>query len=121
MKAYRVENQEQKHGIWRDFDGNENPVFSKLTQGKCKDMPMRDSDFYREGGKKWFSATDSAEKLKAWFSKMDVFELEKLGYRIYEYEITSCRIVSEFEIVFTRESIVNQRVIDPSVIYGQEC
>jgi len=116
MKAYRVENQEKGHGIWRDFDGTINPVFSKLTQGKCKDMPMEDSDFYRQDGKQWFSATDTPEKLKAWFSALDVAEMERLGYKVYEFEISHCRAVSEYEICFTRDCIISQREIDPRLI-----
>lgn len=120
MKAYRVENQLSKHGIWRDFDGNVNPVFSQLTEGKCRNMPMEDNDFYRYEGKQWFSATDTPEKLKAWFSALDVIEMIKIGYLIYEFEITSCRTVSEYEVCFTRDSIISQKVIDPHIVYGQE-
>ena len=120
MKAYRVENQTEQHGIWRDFDGSINPVFSKLTQGKCKDMPMEDNDFYRYGGKQWFSATDTPEKLKAWFSVLDVIEMLKMGYSIFEFEIESCRVVSEYEICFTRDTIISQKIIDPYSIYGEE-
>ena len=79
MKAYRVENQDKGNGIWRNFDGSINPVFKHLSQGKCKDMPMPDSDFYRHDGKKWFAATDTKEKLRAWFSELDIIEMQKLG------------------------------------------
>ena len=120
MKAYRVEDQERGHGIWRDFDGTVNPVFSQLTQGKCKDMPMEDSDFYRYDGKQWFSATDTPEKLKAWFSALDVIEMQDLGYSVFEFDISSCRVVSEYEICFTRDSILSQKKIDPRSIYGEE-
>lgn len=120
MKAYRVEDQRRGHGIWRDFDGKVNPVFSKLTQGKCKDMPMEDSEFYRHDGKQWFSATDTSEKLKAWFSVLDVVEMLDLGYSVFEFEISSCRVVSEYEICFTRDCIISQKEIDPRDIYGAE-
>ena len=120
MKAYRVEDQAKGHGIWRDFDGKVNPVFSRLTQGKCKDMPMEDSDFYRSGGKQWFSATDTPEKLKAWFSALDVIEMQNIGYSVFEFEISSCRVVSEFEICFTRDAIISQKQINPRDIYGEE-
>lgn len=120
MKAYRVEDQTKGHGIWRDFDGTVNPVFSKLTHGKCKDMPMDDSDFYRYNGKQWFSATDTPEKLKAWFSALDVMEMRDMGYSIFEFEIISCRVVSEYEICFTRDCIISQKQIDPRDIYGEE-
>lgn len=117
MKAYRVENQEKGNGIWRNFDGTYNPVFDKLSDGLAKNLPMQDSDFYRYAGKQWFSACDDKDKLKNWFSKTDVIEMRKMGYEVYEFEITDCRTVSEFEIVFTRDSIVSQRVIDYKEIW----
>lgn len=120
MFAYRVENPVGQHGIWRDFDGKVNPVFQHLTHGKCKDMPMEDSDFYREGGKQWFSATDTPEKLRVWFSALDVAEMEKLGYGVYIFEVREYRVVSECEIVFTRESVVSVDRISPFVIWGHQ-
>lgn len=117
MKVYRVEDPRRKHGIWRDFDGTENPVFKHLSDGKCKDIPMEDSDFYREGGKNWFSATDTPEKLKAWFSTLDVIEMEAMGYSVIEFEVTNVREVSEFEVVFTRDSILKRDYIDPYSIW----
>lgn len=107
IKIYRVEDPVGQHELWRGFDGSINPVFSKLTVGKCKDMPMDDSDFYRRNGKQWFSATDAPEKLKAWFDVIDIIEMEKLGYGVFEFEVTNIDVVSPFEVVFTRDSIVN--------------
>ena len=117
MKVYRVEDPYRKHGIWRDFDGTVNPVFKCLSDGKCKDMPMENSDFYREGGKNWFSATDTPEKLKAWFSTQDIIEMEDMGYSVIEFEVTNVREVSEFEVVFTRGSIIKWDYIDPCSIW----
>ena len=117
MKAYRIENQTEKHGIWRNFDGSLNPVFSKLSDGLAKNLPMPDNAFYREDGKHWFSATDTPDKLKVWFSRQDVIEMLAMGYKVLEFEITRCRTVSEYEIVFTRDSIVSQREIDYSLIW----
>ena len=34
IKVYRIENQAQGHGIWRNFDGSWNPVFDKLSDGQ---------------------------------------------------------------------------------------
>jgi len=119
MKAYRVENQASGHGIWRNFDGSLNPVFSKLSDGLAKNLPMPDSDFYRYGGKQWFSATDTPEKLTAWFSRQDVLEMLAMGYGVWEFEITSCRVVSEYEIIFTRDCIISQRAIDYSTIWKE--
>lgn len=95
MKVYRVEDPYRKYGIWRDFDGTVSPVFKYLSDGKYKDMPMENSDFYREGGKNWFSATDTPEELKAWFSTQDVIEMEDMGYSVIEFEATNVREVSE--------------------------
>ena len=107
MKVYRVEDSVSQHGLWRNFDGTVNPVFSKLTVGKCKDMPMGDDDFYRMNGKQWFSATDEPSKLTAWFDVLDVVEMEKLGYRVYEFDVEFYKTVSQYEVVFTRDSIKN--------------
>lgn len=120
MKAYRVEDQSGGHGIWRNFDGSLNPVFKKLSDGLAKNLPMPDSDFYHHDGKQWFSATDTPDKLTAWFSRQDVLEMLAMGYQVWEFDITSCRVVSEYEIVFTRDSIVSQRVIDWAEIWKED-
>lgn len=117
MKAYRVENQEKGNGIWRNFDGTFNPIFTKLSDGLAKSLPMEDSDFYRFDNKQWFSACDEREKLLKWFSKQDVIEMLEMGYKVYEFEIASCRVVSEFEICFVREDIINQKEIDYKEIW----
>lgn len=112
MKAYRVENQEKGNGIWRNFDGTLNPVFDKLSDGLAKSLPMDDNEYYRQGGKQWFSACDEKWKLQKWFSKQDVIEMREMGYEVWEFEISNCRKVSEYEIAFTRDSIISQRIID---------
>ena len=81
---------------------------------------MEDSDFYRADGFQWFSATDTPEKLKTWFSALDVIEMERMGYKVYEFEISEYRVVSEYEIVFTRECVVSQREIPADEIWGAE-
>ena len=80
-------------------------------------MPMEDSEFYRFDGKQWFSATDEPWKMRAWFDVEDVIELEELGYRLFEFEINGCRIVSDYEIVFTRDSIVKTKELYPGEIW----
>ena len=112
-KVYRVEDPAGMHGLWRDFDGTVNPVFSKLTVGKFRNMPMEDSDFYLYGGKRWFASTDSPEKLSAWFDIEDILELEKMGYHAYEFDVTEIRTVSPYEVVFTRDSILRVTVLSP--------
>lgn len=119
MKVYRVENPRTQEGLWRRFDGTVSPIFSSLTVGKCRNMPMEDSDFYRFGGKQWFAATDTKEKLKAWFDVLDVIELEKLGFGVYEFDVESTRTVSEYEVVFTRDTINSAHKIDPAEIWEE--
>lgn len=108
---YRVENQLEKHGIWRNFDGSTNPVFDQLSDGKCKTLPMDDSSLYRSGGWAWFSATDDVEKLQEWFSLSDVLELFGIGYRIYEFTVREYKWLNEYESVFRRSDIISQREV----------
>ena len=115
--AYRIENQTAKHGIWRNFDGTWNPIFSKLSDGQCKSLPMEDSDLYRVNGKQWFSSAPSKETLKHWFSKQDAIELIDLGYRVYEFELRDAKKVNDFEFIFTRDNIISQREIDYREVY----
>lgn len=117
MKVYRVENPNGKHGLWRNFDGTPCDVFDKLTIGKSRTLPMEDNSFYRSEGKQWFSATDTPEKLRAWFDVLDIIQMRELGYRVYQFEVTKVKTVSEYEVVFTRDSIESVIAIDPAVIW----
>ena len=117
--VYRVEDPVEEHGLWRNFDGTPSNVFEKLTVGKCRNMPMDDNDFYRHEGKQWFAATDTPEKLKAWFDVMDIIELRKLGYKVYRFEVAKIRVVSEYEVVFVRDDILSQIAIDPAEIWEE--
>lgn len=117
MKVYRVENPVEEHGLWRNFDGSPCDVFDKLTQGKSRTLPMPDNDFYREGGKQWFSATDTPDKLTAWFDVLDIVQMRSLGYKVYEFEVSNARTVNEYEVVFTRDSIESVIAIDPADIW----
>lgn len=117
MKVYRVENPIEEHGLWRNFDGSPCDVFDKLQVGKCSKMPMPDNDFYREGGKQWFAATDTPEKLREWFDVLDIVQMRHLGYKVYQFEVFNVRTVSEYEVVFTRDSIGSVVAIDPADIW----
>ena len=84
MKVYRVENPVEEHGLWRNFDGSPCDVFDRLTHGKSRTLPMPDNDFYREGGKQWFAATDTPEKLREWFDMLDIVQYLKQTYHLSE-------------------------------------
>lgn len=116
--GYRVEDQVEKHGLWRNFDGTWNPVFDQLSEGLSRNLPMEDSELYREGGEQWFSAAPSKETLKHWFSLIDVLELQKLGYKVSEFQLVGTKQISDFEIVFTRDNIIEQREIDYKEIWN---
>ena len=117
IKVYRIENQEQGHGIWRNFDGSWNPVFDKLSDGQVRNSPMEDNSFYSDNNEKWFASAPSKETLKHWFSSRDVDELQSLGYEIFEFEVDNYREVSEFEYVFTRASVISQTILEKNDIW----
>ena len=120
IKVYRVENEKESKGLWRKFDGTWEPLFDMLTDGQCKDMPMEDSPIYREGGKRWFASAPSKETLQKWFSRRDLEELTAAGFTITEFEVLEYRKLSDFEYIFTRESIVNKTNINVTDIYPKE-
>lgn len=117
--VYRVESEDGKLGLWRDADGTWNPKFHLLRDGKCKDMPMEDSEVYREGGKRWFASAPSRELLKEWFSLEDLCDLKKHGFGIYEFEVSQWKLVSEFECIFPRDAVVGRKEIGISEIYEE--
>lgn len=117
--VYRVESEDGKLGLWRDADGTWNPKFHLLRDGKCKDMPMEDSEVYREGGKRWFASAPSRELLKEWFSLEDLCDLQKHGFGIYEFEVSQWKLVSEFECIFPRDAVVGRKEIGISEIYEE--
>lgn len=120
IKVYRVENEDKQKGLWRKFDGTWEPLFDMLTDGLCRNLPMEDSDLYRAEGKKWFASAPSRETLQKWFSKRDLEELTAAGFTISEFEVTNYKKVSEFEYIFTRDSIINRTYLTVSDIYPEQ-
>ncbi|MBQ6097289.1 MAG: hypothetical protein IJP93_09230 [Bacteroidales bacterium] len=117
IKVYRVENENEQKGLWRKFDGTWEPLFDMLTDGLCRNLPMEDNDLYRTDGKQWFASAPSRETLQKWFSKLDLEELVAAGFTISEFEITTFKKVSDFELIFTRDSIVSRHYLSVSDIY----
>lgn len=117
FSVWRVEDPVGKHGLWRNFDGTRADTFDKLTVGKCRNVPMKDDDFYRQDGMQWFAACDSPDKLKEWFCTQDIVELRKMGQNVYMFDVREIREVSDYEVVFAREDIIRQIQIDPSSIW----
>ena len=117
IKVYRVENENEQKGLWRKFDGTWEPLFDMLTDGLCRNLPMEDNDLYRTDGKQLFASAPSRETLQKWFSKLDLVELVAAGFTISEFEITTFKKVSDFELIFTRDSIVSRHYLSVSDIY----
>lgn len=117
IKVYRVENEREQKGLWRKFDGTWEPLFDMLTDGQCRNMPMDDSDVYRADGTRWFASAPSTETLQKWFSKRDLEELTAAGFTITEFTITKYKVLSEFEYIFPRESIIETRQLSVEDIY----
>ena len=118
IKVYRVENADGQYGLWRRFDGTWEPMFDKLTDGQCRDMPMDDCPLYRTNGLKWFASAPSSETLQKWFSKRDLEELTALGFTINEFEISKYIVVSEFEYIFPREAIISRKELKITDIFN---
>ena len=116
MKSFfRVEHAENKHGPWRTIEGKVDPVFPKLTVGKCRALPMPDDDTYRKDGLRWVATTDKLETLLHWFDIKDIEELSELGYVVAEYlfedDSAFFRRLSEFETVIVLEKATSYKVI----------
>ena len=118
MLVYRVENLSKGEGIWRDFEGNLNPVFNKLSEGLCRSLQMPHApEIYKADRKSWFSAAPSKETLTRWFSKQDVIELIQLGYGVYEFDVKDERKISDFEVIFARDNVISQTAINMNEIW----
>ena len=80
---YRVANVRTQQGLWYDFNGNFTGLIHK-RYSFCKNynLPMP----YNPELVGWLSATETLEDLFFWFTKEDILELEKSGYRITVYE-----------------------------------
>lgn len=118
IKVYRVENEKDQLGLWRDFDGTWNPKFDMLSDGKCRDLPMPHSEIYGFEGKRWFSSAPTKESFKVWFSKKDIEELTENGFSMAEFEVSNWKVVSQYEYIFPRDAIISKVPIEISEIFN---
>lgn len=102
---YRIDNFEQKRGVWRDWDGNWKPVFDEFLQnGVSKDVPMEDNKIYQGG---WFAATESLETLiPHWVSFDDLRELYEHGWVVQAYiaEEQYTKKMNDYETIFLKKN-----------------
>lgn len=114
---FRVENPATMQGLWYDKDGNFNPFVKKLSEGKCKELPMEFDSLYKEAGYAWFSGCNDFPEMRNWFSLQDLVELGKAGYHLYRFEVAAFKQVPG-HVIFTRESILDQAKLDIGLLTG---
>jgi hypothetical protein len=113
--VFRVENPLTMQGLWYDKDGNFNPFIEKLSEAKCKDLPMQFDLLYKDAGYAWFSACNDFPEMCNWFALQDLVELAQAGYHLYKFEVTAYKQVPG-HVIFTRESIVDTVKLDIRVL-----
>lgn len=77
---YRVDNFEEKRGIWHTWDGQWKPVFDDILPDSIrKDLPGLVSGVYNYG---WFASCENLATLFMWLSPEDMITLQKHGFRV---------------------------------------
>lgn len=110
--VYRIENPEDKDGMWYTKDG----IFRKTIHILCpdgiaKDFPMPLTlDLHRKDGRIWQSAGKNVENMNQWFTASDALNLHKNGFKLFEFETTLFNEL-EMEILFCRDGIIKQKEI----------
>lgn len=103
---YRVDNLEERRGIWRTWDAIWNPVFDDiLPDGLCKDLPMGDSDTYKGG---WFASCEDVETLFKWVSPRDLAVLQRNGWVVTVWMAGGLDVIrlNEYETIFLKRNSV---------------
>lgn len=109
---YRIENPEDKDGMWYTKDG----VFRKTIHILCpngiaKDFPMPSNlTAHRKDGKIWQSAGKNIENMNQWFTASDAVSLSRNGFKLFEFETTEFQEL-EMEILFCRDGVIKQKEI----------
>jgi hypothetical protein len=117
--VFRIENPEDKDGMWYDKNG----VFRKTIHILCpngiaKDFPMPLSlDLHRKDGHIWQSAGKSIENMNQWFTADDAINLYNNGFKLFEFE-TSMFQELEMETLFCRDGIIRQREIPLETVWN---
>jgi hypothetical protein len=116
--VFRIENQDTMQGLWYDKDGNFNPFIKRLSDAKCKELPMYFDPTYKDGGA-WYSGGIDFPQMREWFHFQDVVELAQAGYHLYKFEVAAYRQVPG-HVVFTRESIMDTTRLNIRLLAGED-
>ena len=116
--VYRIENPDDKDGMWYTKDG----VFRKTIHILCpdgiaKDFPMPlNLELHRKDGEIWNSAGKDVENMNQWFTPSDALNLHRNGFKLFEFEVNMFHEL-EMEILFCRKGIVKQKEIPLELIW----
>jgi hypothetical protein len=105
---YRIAHEKTNQGLWYDSKG----IFTGLIHKEfdfCKNKDL-EMPFDKEivG---YLSATHSLDFLFNWFSKEDIFNLEKFGYFITVYEASKVKEYDGHLLICKKTSIIKERVL----------
>lgn len=112
---YRVENPITMQGLWYDKDGRFNPLITKLSNAKCRDLPMGYDPLLKVDGLAWYSACDNIPDMQNWFSHQDLIELQALGYGLWEFDVARYHVTNG-HAAFGRHHVIASRQIDIGVL-----
>lgn len=93
---YRVANIETQQGLWYDWNGE----FTGLIHNKfdfCvnSELPMPFDDSLIG----WLSATKSLEQLWGWFTREDIYALQKHGWYLYAFKATLYKDYANHQVI----------------------
>jgi hypothetical protein len=116
---YRVCNPQSEQGLWYDYQGRFTGLihdkFSFCANSKLE-MPFDDELVG------WLSAVKNLDDLWAWFTMEDIFQLQKHGWFIHEYEVRDHKFYDKFNhYVIHQDSSKPVRRIDLGVYVCLDC
>lgn len=115
--VYRIEHGAGQHGMWYRADGTYDPFIKTVPNAKSAELPMDPDKRYGQRGRRWYSAAGSIEAMHYWFTAEDAKALAAAGYEVFEFEVSEY-IVEEFQVIFTRESVIRQTLLPSEIIWG---
>jgi hypothetical protein len=111
QKLFRVENPVSKQGLWYREDGTFNPFITKFPNALARDYPMGFDPAFKVEGLDWISACDNIPDMKNWFSAQDLADFNRVGYHLFEFNVSRYRTVSG-HAVFAKEHVLEVNKID---------
>ena len=114
---YRIENPEDKDGMWYTKDGIlRKKIHILCPNGIAKDFPMPFNPIHQKDGYIWQSAGKSIENMNQWFSPEDALRLCNSGFRLYKFEVILYQELP-MEILFCRGGIIAQEEIPLEIVW----